>query len=513
MNKKSINATVASFAALALALQACTPNSQKVAMGDGSITVAKLADSSVTSSKILDGTISTADIGDASVTAAKLAPALNIAAGNITVAGTLGITGITTASQSINLTKTDTTNYGTAIGVIGMLSTMRAANTAVSTELYYGGFFQSEASTAQTSTQMTGLHGQVNMSIAGSTVTTAMGLSGELNFDAAGTITNGYALRGALDLGAGTVTNYRGLSLEDPVAGVATYNATRYGVYSAGPINNYFQGRIGVANTLPEATVEITGGLCVSALTTDNCTGTADGQIRAQGTIDAANLDLAERFPTQLKIEPGTIVTADSSKPHYVREATAADTQVMGIISTKPGLVLGWENGEAFKDAPHTGLIAMAGRVPLKVTGEGGSIRIGDAVMLSSVSGHGMKADPSLARPLVGIALENFDAKSAQHRGSILTFVRNHESPKSAGSYFTSLLAPVLKEIKEVVAKLSGHEKQLASLEKKIEVENIALRMENQELKNRLDKIERALAQAAQPQNGLEAGPKLAHRK
>ena len=538
MSNKNISRTAARLAALGLALQACTPDSPKANVPDGSITGVKIANEVVLSAHIKDGTIATADLADAQITTAKLASNIAIVGttsswsgavtmastlgvtgnttvggtmgitGNTTVGGTMGITGITTltgatnAAETITVTKIDATNHATTAGIFGMKSTMRAENTAASTESYYGAFNESVAATGFTSAQMVGTHGQVRIPTAGATATVAAAVNAELAFTATGTITTGYLFHGRTSNTAGgtPLTNYIGLYLEAPIN--PTFAATRYGIYSDGAIYNYIAGRLGVGNTAPDTALEVTGGLCVSDAAGDDCT-TATGAINADGAITANAFDLAERFPSSKKLEDGTIVAVDPASPHYVREARPSDTSLVGIVSTKPGLVLGWENNAIFKNAPAVNLIAMAGRVPLKVSSEGGDIKIGDNVMLSSKAGIGMKANDLIERPIVGVALESFSAKKGS--GSILVMVKNIETPKAtAGAYVQSLLKPLLSQVKELYAKwteqdlkLQQQGQKLASLERKIELENIALKMENKALKDRLDKIEHVLAQAS----------------
>ena len=62
----------------------------------------------------------------------------------------------------------------------------------------------------------------------------------------------------------------------------------------------------------------------------------------------------------------------------------------------------------------------MVGRVPTKVTGQGGTIDIGDRITPSGTVGYGMKAGPE--DPSIGIALESFDATKPQD--DILVYLR-----------------------------------------------------------------------------------------
>lgn len=70
----------------------------------------------------------------------------------------------------------------------------------------------------------------------------------------------------------------------------------------------------------------------------------------------------------------------------------------------------------------HLGLVAMAGRVPVKVDASYGAIRAGHLLVASPTPGHAMRADnPAPQGAVVGKALEPFDAG----QGSIMMMVLN----------------------------------------------------------------------------------------
>jgi hypothetical protein len=149
---------------------------------------------------------------------------------------------------------------------------------------------------------------------------------------------------------------------------------------------------------------------------------------------------LAERYPSTEPLEPGDVVlfdrtpsdkttVFDQSKtdktgtevagkkiPVAVRKSSVANQPgVIGVVSTAPGVRL--HDPDDDKNPP----IALVGRVPVKVTIEGGPIKIGDYLTSSSKPGRAMKAVGSV--PMVAIALEAFDGKKDPD-GKILAFVR-----------------------------------------------------------------------------------------
>ena len=88
-----------------------------------------------------------------------------------------------------------------------------------------------------------------------------------------------------------------------------------------------------------------------------------------------------------------------------MRSEESYQSAIVGIVSTKPGMILG-----GFEPTADDYAIALAGRVPTKVNLENGPISIGDPITPSSVSGIGMKATQS--GMVVGYALEEFTQES-----------------------------------------------------------------------------------------------------
>ena len=125
--------------------------------------------------------------------------------------------------------------------------------------------------------------------------------------------------------------------------------------------------------------------------------------------------------PASELIPIGTVVVLDSTKTnHVIASAQTYDTRVAGVISEKPGLVLG-ESGE------NKVLVATTGRVRVKVDASRGPIRIGDLLVTSDTPGLAMKSEPvtlggiQIHRPgtLIGKALEPLERGS----GSILVLL------------------------------------------------------------------------------------------
>jgi hypothetical protein len=128
-----------------------------------------------------------------------------------------------------------------------------------------------------------------------------------------------------------------------------------------------------------------------------------------------SGFDIAEWFSASEELEPGDLVSIDPeayTAGSVMESKERYDSNLIGIVSTEPGLTLG-EPADGFAYP-----IALAGRVPIKVSTENGSIKPGDQLTSSSTSGVAMKATKS--GPIIGKALDSFDESSV---GTIVTFV------------------------------------------------------------------------------------------
>ncbi|MBI2463156.1 MAG: hypothetical protein HYV65_02900, partial [Candidatus Spechtbacteria bacterium] len=119
--------------------------------------------------------------------------------------------------------------------------------------------------------------------------------------------------------------------------------------------------------------------------------------------------DLAEEYLVEGDGEPGDIVSISSTSteqnPAVVKSTSAYQTNIIGIISTNPAIVIG-----QLQQGNHQP-VALTGRVPVKVTMENGSIQAGDYLTSSSIPGVAMKATkPGV---VIGRALESFDCSMA----------------------------------------------------------------------------------------------------
>ncbi|MCB9898514.1 MAG: collagen-like protein [Planctomycetes bacterium] len=161
-----------------------------------------------------------------------------------------------------------------------------------------------------------------------------------------------------------------------------------------------------------------------------------------KGNIYAKGFDLAEWYPTRdgLALPPGTVLAVDAELPEGVRAADAQrDDAVLGVVTTRPGMVLGQQLDDEFEEllaASERALaqgdvetatwlrrawidanndtrrrvgLALAGRVPVRVDPSSAPIAPGDRLGLGSRPG--LAARHAGRGPVLGIALAAWDGR------------------------------------------------------------------------------------------------------
>jgi hypothetical protein len=126
--------------------------------------------------------------------------------------------------------------------------------------------------------------------------------------------------------------------------------------------------------------------------------------------------DVAERIDVTEKLEPGDVVEIDPDDAGRFRKVRNANsTLVAGVVSTAPSITLAnndLKDNDTSVRKDQRPLLALVGRVPLKVTDEGGPVRVGDLLTSSSTRGYAMRCrDRQLcAGAVVGKALQPLPA-------------------------------------------------------------------------------------------------------
>lgn len=148
--------------------------------------------------------------------------------------------------------------------------------------------------------------------------------------------------------------------------------------------------------------------------------------VTMKGTVSADNIiakyqDVAEWVPSAEPLDAGTVVVLDSTHSNRVTASGSAyDTRVAGVVSDKPGFLLGEESATKEK-------VATTGRVKVKVDASYGTIHIGDLLVSSPIAGTAMVSSPvevagiKMHRPgtIIGKALEPM----VSGRGEILVLL------------------------------------------------------------------------------------------
>jgi len=132
------------------------------------------------------------------------------------------------------------------------------------------------------------------------------------------------------------------------------------------------------------------------------------GNLTVNGTVYANYQDVAEWVPAAEPMPAGTVVVvAEEDNNTVTASRRAYDIRVAGVVSPKPGLLLGVAGASKAK-------IATTGRVRVRVDATNSPIRKGDLLVTSDRPGMAMKSEPldlggvKLHRPgtLIGKALE-----------------------------------------------------------------------------------------------------------
>jgi len=151
-----------------------------------------------------------------------------------------------------------------------------------------------------------------------------------------------------------------------------------------------------------------------------DCNGSATDLAELYGTTDAS----IEAADVVISAGEAQAIADPNEGEHtsraYIAKATEPyQSDLIGVISTNPNQVYG-EDG-VFADSDNPRPVSLAGRVPVKVTTQNGSIKTGDAITSSTLAGVGMRA--TQAGRIVGIALSGYENTDTAAVGTVIVFV------------------------------------------------------------------------------------------
>jgi hypothetical protein len=151
---------------------------------------------------------------------------------------------------------------------------------------------------------------------------------------------------------------------------------------------------------------------------------TATRSITAKGTIVGQLADVGEYVPvvgSASDYEAGDLlsVAGDGAEARFGKSRGQYDANLVGIVTPASAFIAGGDT-----QGKESVIMALAGRVQAKVSGENGPILPGDLITASSKAGVGMKASGS--GRVIGVALSGFAGTSGNEQGIIMVFVNPH---------------------------------------------------------------------------------------
>jgi len=236
-----------------------------------------------------------------------------------------------------------------------------------------------------------------------------------------------------------------------------TTNAKDLGTTAIKWRNLYLAGSSTIGGTLAVATTtQFSATTTLTVCAQNNCTvpttasttdtvaffASADGSatansIIARGSIYGGQADIGEFVHivgSAENYEAGDLLSISVAEPRkFERSAVAYDEKLVGIVTKTAGLVAG--GGD---DNRGSIIMALAGRLPIKVSGQNGPIAVGDYLAASDVPGYAMKAVEE--GKVIAIAMEAFSGATSGDSGKILAFIAPQWYAGSNGSKVGSTL-------------------------------------------------------------------------
>ena len=352
--------------------------------------------------------------------------------GSFSIATTTTLSSIPALSSSI--TDNNRTSVVDVLNIGHFSSTASGAGNGIGTGLL---FSAQDNSTTSTSTARIS---SILTSVATTSITSALTFSTK---NTSGSLTEWMRLDQNGFLGLGTTSPYASLSVVGSTGVVArmfsatsTTATSTFGILSIGSLTptdsallyvgtsssllgvDNFTGKVAIGTStaaLNNWQLTVQGGVCITAGKSCPAIESFGGlRVETAGSVGPDDvgdvLDIAEIYPATEIMEAGAIASIDTNitEKTMVRNGKEGDV-IIGVVSTAPALSINGSDvtigptREATSTRPR---IALAGRVPVKVNNENGSIQIGDGIAPSSVPGVGRKA--KLGETTIGFALRSW---------------------------------------------------------------------------------------------------------
>lgn len=187
------------------------------------------------------------------------------------------------------------------------------------------------------------------------------------------------------------------------VAGAQTIGSEYTGVYTAPANGLIVQGNVGIGISAPSYHLDVNGGARFAC---------GDSSWDSGPTTSCS--DIAEVYESDGSVGVSELVALGKQANVVTKSGTAYQKGIIGVYSESPGVLVGGETvlGGSGNLAGNKIPVAIAGRVPVRVSDENGPIQIGDYLTSSSVPGVAMKA--TKPGPVIGQALEQTDFFSGE---------------------------------------------------------------------------------------------------
>ena len=274
----------------------------------------------------------------------------NVTGGNILTAGLISATGNITGGNI----------FGTLNGSGANVTTINASN------ISSGTLAQARLANA-------------SLTVNGTAI--ALGGSGTVTATATGTLTIGTGLGG---------TSYNGST------GVTITNTGVLSLANGGGITaSVSTGAVTLGSTATSANT-------ASAIVARDASGNFTANIITATATTARYADLAEKYTADAEYTPGTVLSFGGSAEVTV-STQYGDARVAGVVSTNPAHLM-----NTMLESEYTVSLALAGRVPTKVTG---TVRKGDMMIAAGNGAACACATPAMGT-VIGKALENFNGES-----------------------------------------------------------------------------------------------------